>query len=104
LHTLSGVAQRTGISPCTLEAWLHRGFIHPQTRVNGSGHRNLFSEEDIEKIGLFKSLSNLGFSKTLVSKIVFEGDTEAMNSLLEIFKRLVGLTYAGIRGDLSAQG
>lgn len=59
VYGIRAVSRLTGVHPVTLRAWERRyGAVH--TRRSQSGGRRLYTEEDVQRLSLIKSLVDLG--------------------------------------------
>ena len=65
------ICKTTGVKRNRLQAWIESGFISPSIKkASGHGTRNIWSEEDIEKIRRFKALVELGYHRKLAAKLI----------------------------------
>jgi MerR family transcriptional regulator, light-induced transcriptional regulator len=61
VYEIRAVSRLTGVHPVTLRAW-ERRYGAVQTRRSETGGRRLYSEEDVQRLSLIKSLVDLGES------------------------------------------
>jgi DNA-binding transcriptional MerR regulator len=67
----SDVTRIAGVKRNTLQQWLDRHFIKPSIQeAEGSGSRNIFSEEDLHKIIVFKKLIEAGLARKVAAKCI----------------------------------
>jgi DNA-binding transcriptional MerR regulator len=66
----SDVEKICGVKRNRLQVWLEKGWIVPSIeKASGHGSRNIFSEEDLYNILLFKQLVENGLSREAVAEI-----------------------------------
>ena len=65
------IHELTGVKINRLQGWIEYGFISPSIKkASGHGTRNIWSEEDVEKIKRFKALVELGYQRRLAAKLI----------------------------------
>lgn len=65
------VVKITGVNRQRLQAWMQEGLISPSVHVaDGHGDRNIWNDDDVYKIALFKNLVELGLQRKPVSRLL----------------------------------
>jgi len=78
VYEIRAVSRLTGVQPVTLRAW-ERRYGAVQTRRTETGGRRLYSEEDVQRLSLIKSLVDLGEAVSQVAVL----PTAELSSRLE---------------------
>lgn len=68
VYGIRAVSRLTGVQAVTLRAW-ERRYGAVRTRRTGSGGRRLYSQEDVQRLSLIKSLVDLGESVSHVAAL-----------------------------------
>ncbi|MCC5868860.1 MAG: MerR family transcriptional regulator [Gammaproteobacteria bacterium] len=68
VYGIRAVSRLTGVQAVTLRAW-ERRYGAVKTRRTGSGGRRLYSQEDVQRLSLIKSLVDLGESVSHVATL-----------------------------------
>ena len=77
-YEIRAVSRLTGVTPVTLRAW-ERRYGAVTTMRSGSGSRRLYTQEDVQRLSLIKSLVDLGHPVSHVASL----STDELNRRLE---------------------
>ena len=70
-YTTFEVVKKMGIRQERLREWIDRGFIIPSIqKAQGRGTKNIFSRDDLYKLGLFQYLLSISLSRKRAAEIV----------------------------------
>lgn len=115
LYEIRAVSRMTGVQPVTLRAW-ERRYGAVETRRTSTGGRRLYTQEDVQRLSLIKSLADLGESVGTVAVLPTEELSARLEALLGARVResrrdaLVRAAVFGprlaamLRGDFSYRG
>jgi len=69
--TTFDIRELLGIQIDCLKDWMNRDYIQPSIqKASGQGTKNLFSQQDLTLIKLFKHLIEIGLSRSISAKMV----------------------------------
>ncbi len=82
MHTIQAVADRTGLTPDVIRVWERRH--QAITPVRTASNQRSYTEEDIERLMLFRKLTDRGLRISNIATL----STEALQSLLQKEERI----------------
>ncbi|GAA5482408.1 MerR family transcriptional regulator [Haloferula sargassicola] len=92
LYDISAVSRLTGLSSPNLRVWESRyGLVHP---TRSSSNRRLYSEDDVRRLTLAKTLSDRGHPLASIARL----SADEMEARLQDEARLSGSTHRGLDG------
>ena len=87
LYMISVAAELAGVHPQTLRAYEQKGLVTPQRT---SGNTRMYSQADIERLGLINELTNEGINLAGVTRILdLQGRLDARDEEIDDLMRIL---------------